>query len=142
MKTIAPFLCGFLLLNSAAGAEVTAKFNFKNAAGLKVRSEEHQVISLNNKPLQDNTFKTESEFTGVTTRNNSHYVEVTYRSQIADLVINGQTLSTKSNAALKAASADLIGRKLTYVVGPDYRVKPEPDFFAEVKSLLGEAAVV
>ena len=29
--------------------------------------------------------------------------------------------------------------KLT--LGPDYRVKPEPDFFAEVKSLLGEAAV-
>jgi DNA polymerase-3 subunit alpha len=25
--------------------------------------------------------------------------------------------------------------------GPDYRVRPEPDFFAEVKSLLGEAAV-
>jgi DNA polymerase III subunit alpha len=29
--------------------------------------------------------------------------------------------------------------KLT--LGPEYRVKPEPDFFAEVKSLLGEAAV-
>ena len=29
--------------------------------------------------------------------------------------------------------------KLT--LGPDYRVQPEPDFFAEVKSLLGEAAV-
>jgi DNA polymerase-3 subunit alpha len=26
-------------------------------------------------------------------------------------------------------------------LGPGYRVKPEPDFFAEVKSLLGEAAV-
>ena len=26
--------------------------------------------------------------------------------------------------------------------GPDYRVKPDPDFFAEVKALLGEAAVV
>jgi hypothetical protein len=26
-------------------------------------------------------------------------------------------------------------------LGPEYRVKPEPDFFAEVKSLLGEAAV-
>jgi DNA polymerase III subunit alpha len=25
--------------------------------------------------------------------------------------------------------------------GPDYRVRPEPDFFAEVKSLLGEAAI-
>ena len=28
----------------------------------------------------------------------------------------------------------------TLALGPDYRVKPEPDFFAEVKSLLGEAA--
>jgi DNA polymerase-3 subunit alpha len=26
--------------------------------------------------------------------------------------------------------------------GPDFRVRPEPDFFAEVKALLGEAAVV
>ena len=25
--------------------------------------------------------------------------------------------------------------------GPDFRVRPEPDFFAEVKALLGEAAV-
>ena len=30
----------------------------------------------------------------------------------------------------------------TLVLGPDYRVRPEPDFFAEVKSLLGEAAIV
>jgi DNA polymerase-3 subunit alpha len=29
----------------------------------------------------------------------------------------------------------------TLAFGPDYCVKPEPDFFAEVKSLLGEAAV-
>jgi len=29
----------------------------------------------------------------------------------------------------------------TLVFGPDYRVQPEADFFAEVKSLLGEAAV-
>ena len=29
----------------------------------------------------------------------------------------------------------------TLALGLDYRVKPEPDFFAEVKSLLGEAAV-
>jgi len=29
----------------------------------------------------------------------------------------------------------------TLALGPDYCVKPEPDFFAEVKSLLGEAAV-
>jgi hypothetical protein len=27
-------------------------------------------------------------------------------------------------------------------LGPDYRVRPVPDFFAEVKALLGEAAVV
>ncbi len=30
----------------------------------------------------------------------------------------------------------------TFQFGSDYRVKPEPDFFAEVKALLGEAAVV
>jgi DNA polymerase-3 subunit alpha len=30
----------------------------------------------------------------------------------------------------------------TFQFGTDYRVKPEPDFFAEVKALLGEAAVV
>jgi hypothetical protein len=30
----------------------------------------------------------------------------------------------------------------TLAFRPDYRVKPEPDFFAQVKSLLGEAAVV
>jgi DNA polymerase-3 subunit alpha len=29
-----------------------------------------------------------------------------------------------------------------YVLGPQYRVKPVPDFFAEAKALLGEAAVV
>jgi DNA polymerase-3 subunit alpha len=33
-----------------------------------------------------------------------------------------------------------MGSKLLEL-GPDYRVKPEPDFFAEVKALLGEAAV-
>jgi DNA polymerase III subunit alpha len=30
----------------------------------------------------------------------------------------------------------------TFQFGSDYKVKPEPDFFAEVKALLGEAAVV
>ena len=29
----------------------------------------------------------------------------------------------------------------TLELGPDYRVRPEADFFAEVKALLGEAAV-
>jgi DNA polymerase-3 subunit alpha len=29
----------------------------------------------------------------------------------------------------------------TYVLGPQFRVRPEPDFYAEVKSLLGETAV-
>jgi DNA polymerase-3 subunit alpha len=33
-----------------------------------------------------------------------------------------------------------MGSKLLEL-GPDYRVRPEPDFFAEVKALLGEAAV-
>lgn len=32
------------------------------------------------------------------------------------------------------------GRKVLEL-GPDYRVRPEPDFFAEVRALLGEAAV-
>ena len=27
-------------------------------------------------------------------------------------------------------------------LGPEYRVRPDPDFFAEVKHLLGEAAVL
>jgi hypothetical protein len=30
----------------------------------------------------------------------------------------------------------------TYEFGPQFKVKPVPDFFAEVKALLGEAAVV
>jgi hypothetical protein len=29
----------------------------------------------------------------------------------------------------------------SYVFGPAFRVRPEADFFAEVKALLGEAAV-
>ena len=29
----------------------------------------------------------------------------------------------------------------TYAFGPEFRVRPEPDFFAEVKALLGEAAI-
>ncbi len=34
-----------------------------------------------------------------------------------------------------------VGQKLLEL-GPDYRVRPDPDFFAEVKHLLGEAAVL
>jgi len=30
----------------------------------------------------------------------------------------------------------------TLEFGPEYRVQPVPDFFAEVKALLGEAAVL
>ena len=29
----------------------------------------------------------------------------------------------------------------TLALGPEYRVKPEADFFAEVRALLGEAAI-
>ena len=29
----------------------------------------------------------------------------------------------------------------TLQLGPDYRVKPDPDFFAEVEAALGEAAI-
>jgi DNA polymerase-3 subunit alpha len=43
-------------------------------------------------------------------------------------------------AAVVAAIETSAG-PLTLAFGPDFRVRPEPDFFAEVKSLLGEAAV-
>jgi DNA polymerase-3 subunit alpha len=33
------------------------------------------------------------------------------------------------------------GGPQTYALGPDFRVRPEPDFHAEVKALLGEAAI-
>jgi hypothetical protein len=29
-----------------------------------------------------------------------------------------------------------------FVLGPQYKVKPVPDFFAEAKALLGEAAIL
>jgi DNA polymerase III subunit alpha len=43
-------------------------------------------------------------------------------------------------AAVVAAIETSTG-PLTLAFGPDFRVRPEPDFFAEVKSLLGEAAI-
>jgi DNA polymerase-3 subunit alpha len=39
------------------------------------------------------------------------------------------------------AAIETSGGPLTLAFGPDYRVRPEPDLFAEVKSLLGEAAI-
>jgi DNA polymerase III subunit alpha len=39
------------------------------------------------------------------------------------------------------ADITMSDRRLIYAFGPGHRVKPEPDFFAEVKSLLGEASV-
>ena len=33
------------------------------------------------------------------------------------------------------------GGPQTYAFGPGFRVRPEPDFYAEVKALLGEAAI-
>jgi DNA polymerase-3 subunit alpha len=36
---------------------------------------------------------------------------------------------------------EMAGGPRAYELGPTYRVRPEPDFFAEVKALLGEAAV-
>jgi DNA polymerase-3 subunit alpha len=39
------------------------------------------------------------------------------------------------------AAIETSGGPLTLAFGPDYRVHPEPDLFAEVKSLLGEAAI-
>jgi DNA polymerase III subunit alpha len=43
--------------------------------------------------------------------------------------------------AAVVAAIDTSGGPLTLAFGPDFRVRPEPDFFAEVKSLLGEAAI-
>jgi DNA polymerase-3 subunit alpha len=45
------------------------------------------------------------------------------------------------DAPVVVALETSVGPK-TLAFGPEYRVRPEPDFFAEVKALLGEAAVV
>jgi DNA polymerase-3 subunit alpha len=39
------------------------------------------------------------------------------------------------------AAIETSGGAVTLAFGPEYRVRPEPDFFAEVKSLLGESAI-
>ena len=39
------------------------------------------------------------------------------------------------------AAVETSNGPLTLAFGPEYRIRPEPDFFAEVKSLLGEAAI-
>src|SRR4051794_2042880 len=39
------------------------------------------------------------------------------------------------------AAIETSGGAVTLAFGPDYKVRPEPDFFAEVKSLLGESAI-
>jgi DNA polymerase-3 subunit alpha len=36
---------------------------------------------------------------------------------------------------------DMSSGPKTLLLGPSFKVRPEPDFFAEVKSLLGEAAI-
>ena len=41
----------------------------------------------------------------------------------------------------KASLETSVGER-TLALGPDYRVKPDSDFFAEVRALLGETAVV
>jgi DNA polymerase-3 subunit alpha len=43
--------------------------------------------------------------------------------------------------AAVVAAIETSGGPLTLAFGPEYRVRPEPDLFAEVKSLLGEAAI-
>jgi DNA polymerase III subunit alpha len=43
--------------------------------------------------------------------------------------------------AAVVAAVETSGGPMTLAFGPDFRVRPEPDFYAEVKSLLGEAAV-
>ena len=44
------------------------------------------------------------------------------------------------DAPIYLALETSIGER-TLALGPEYRVKPDPDFFAEVRALLGEAAV-
>jgi DNA polymerase-3 subunit alpha len=43
--------------------------------------------------------------------------------------------------AAVVAAVETSGGPLTLAFGPNFRVRPEPDFYAEVKSLLGEAAI-
>jgi DNA polymerase-3 subunit alpha len=55
--------------------------------------------------------------------------------ELAEL-LRGYPGETAVVAAIETSSGPL---RLAF--GPDYRVQPEPDLFAEVKSLLGEAAI-
>lgn len=123
MKLLTSIFTCLLLGASSVGADVTAKFNFENAVGAELRTEENQQMSLNGTPIQQNRIKTTFEITDVKKEGDTYHVQVTYRSQEAKIVINGQKLDTKTNPQLKAASDDLVGRKLTYVVGANYRVQ-------------------
>jgi DNA polymerase-3 subunit alpha len=55
--------------------------------------------------------------------------------ELAEL-LRGYPGETAVLAAIETSSGPL-----TLAFGPEYRVRPEPDLFAEVKSLLGEAAI-
>src|SRR3989304_4508817 len=97
MKALANIVGCFLLLSSYSLADVTAKFNFENAAGATFRTEERQKISVNGNPRQQNKFTTGFEITEVAREGDSYHVEVAYRSQKAELVINGQAFDTTTN---------------------------------------------
>jgi len=138
MKALANIVVCLLLLSSYSLADVTAKFNFENAAGATFRTEERQKISVNGNPRQQNKFTTGFEITEVAREGDSYHVEVAYRSQKAELVINGQAFDTTTNPQLKAASDDLVGRKLTYVVALDCRVKEVQGIEQLLKSRAGQ----
>jgi hypothetical protein len=52
-----------------------------------------------------------------------------------------QLVAEFPGAASVVVSLETSEGSRTLVFGPTHRVRPEPDFFAEVKALLGEAAV-
>jgi hypothetical protein len=61
----------------------------------------------------------------------------------------GTSTSGPAGALLEAACESRVNLLLEMsdgprqlVLGPQYKVKPVPDFFAEAKALLGEAAVL
>ena len=58
---------------------------------------------------------------------------------VRDLAVGRQGLPGRDPGRSSRSRPRTARRALA--LGPDYRVKPVPDFFAEVKSLLGEAAI-
>lgn len=123
MKSFANVFICLLFFASSSAADVTVKFDFENAAGAIFHTEDRQKISVNGNTIQENVFDTKFEITDIAKEGDLYHIQVAFRSQKATLSINGQTLDTTATPQLKAASEDLIGRKLTYVVNPDFTVK-------------------